>query len=149
MASAQTDDRPRALPTAERQGRMARAQTETGPLGRHSRTRLPGAEEMEDRTSLEDTGSLERETRVELLDDPRRRARVEMDQDEGAEAVVQRRIREAEARNREFSEVDHRQFHERIKQTEAAPDVSGRWSNSKLREAMIWREILGPPKSLE
>jgi hypothetical protein len=128
---------------------MARAQTEAGPLGRHSRIRLPEAEEMEDRTSLEDAGSLEREARVEVLDD-RRRPRVEVDHDEGAEAVVQRRIREAEARNREFSEVDYRQFHERIKeQAEAAPVVSRRWSNSKLREAIIWREILGPPKSLE
>jgi hypothetical protein len=142
-------ERPRALPSAERQGRMAKAQTDAGPLGRHGRTRLPGAEEMEDRTSLEEGGSLEVAGELEVLDQSQLRRRVEVDQDEGAEAVVERRIREAEARNTAFSEADHRKFHERIKPAEAAPVASRKRSIAQLREALIWREILGPPKSLE
>ena len=149
MASAQTDQRPRALPSAERQGRMARAQTEAGPLGRHSQTRLPSSEEFEERTSLEEGGSLEGAGRLEVLDEARLRTRQVEDQDEGAEAVVQRRIQEAEARNREFSEADHTKFHQRIQQAEAAPVASRKRSIAQLREAFIWREILGPPKSLE
>lgn len=150
MATPQADKRPRALPLTERTGRMARAQTDAGPLGRHGRTGLPGAEEVEERTSLEEGGSIEVEERFEVLDDTRLRTRVEVDQDEGAEAVVQRRIQEAAARNRELSDADHRKFHDRIKQTEAEPrPAAQKRSIAQLRQAFIWREILGPPKALE
>lgn len=141
--------RPRALPSTERKGRMARAMDEAGPLGRHSRTRLPAAEEMEDRESWEDGGSLEVPGRLENLDETRRRPRIEVDQDEGAEAIVQRRIKEAEARNTAFSAADHRKFHDKIKQTESKAAAGIGLTVPQLRQALVWKEILGPPKGLE
>lgn len=140
--------RPRQLPNTERIGRMKAAQDERGPLGRHSRTRLPASEEFEDRTSLEE-GSLEVEGRLENLDETRRREREVVDQDLGAEAVVERRIREAEARNASFSEKDHRSFHQKIARSDQVQGARGRFSSKQLRDAFVWREILGPPKSLE
>jgi len=116
-------------------------------MGRRARTQLPGAEEVEEVISLEG-GSLEVAESLENFDDLHRRRPV-VDHDEGAEAVVQRRIDAAEARNREHREVDHQAFHTRIREGEAAPGAAQRHSRSKLREAIIWREILGPPKGLE
>lgn len=141
--------RPRQLPSTERKGRMAKAMDEKGPLGRHSKTRLPSSEEFEDRTSLEDGGSIEVAGRLENLDDTRGR-RVEVDQDDDAEALVQRRIQQAELRNRSFSESDHRQFHDKIKQS-ASVEASKvpMPTTAQLRQAIVWREILGPPKALE
>lgn len=141
--------RPRALPASDRKGRMAKAMDEAGPLGRHSRVRLPSAEEMEDRESLEDAGALEVAARLEHLDPVPRDQRVEVDEDDGAEALVQRRIREAEARNTAFSAADHTRFHEKIKQTESKPAAGIGLTVTQLRQALVWKEILGPPKSLE
>jgi hypothetical protein len=77
-----------------------------------------------------------------------RRLREEIDQDDAAEAVVQRRIREAEARNRPHAVADHKAFDQRIRAEEAAgPRALPR--GEQLRQAMIWKEILGPPKALE
>ncbi len=140
--------RPRQLPSADRPGRPKDVQDERGPLGRHSRTRLPSAEEMEERESLE-SGSLEVAGRLENLDEARQRPRVEFDQDEGAEELVQRRIQQAEARNREFSAQDHRRFHEQLRQGEEPQTRKPILTTQQLRQAFVWREILGPPKSLE
>jgi hypothetical protein len=141
--------RPRALPSADRKGRMAKAMDEAGPLGRHSRVRLPSAEEIEDRESLEESGALVAAARLENLDPVPRHQRVEVDQDDGAEALVQRRIKEAEARNTAFSAADHARFHEKIKQTESTPAAGIGLTVTELRQALVWREILGPPKALE
>ena len=123
------------------------AQGDRGPMGRRGRTALPGAEEIEEVTSLEGD-SLEVTESLENFDEVHRRRPV-LDHDDDAEALVQRRIDAAEARNREHREVDHRAFHTRIREGEAAPGAAQRHSPSKLREAVIWREILGPPKGLE
>lgn len=129
----------RAQPTGE---------ADRGPLGRHSRTRLPSAEEVEERDSLEGI-SLEVEESLEIIDDrPARRQRAEVDSDDGAEEVVQRRIREAEARNRPLNAADHRRFDAEIRPTAAEAPKSGTGRN-RLHDAIVWREILGPPKSLE
>lgn len=142
-------DRPRQLQSSERRGRMAAGQDERGPLGRHSKTSLPVSEDFEDRSSLEDGGSIERAGRLENLDDSRRR-RVDVDQDDGTEALSQRRLQQAESRNRAFSETDHREFHDKIKQAESATAAKrAGLTPAQLRQAFIWREILGPPKSLE
>lgn len=122
-------------------------QDERGPMGRRGRMELASAEEVEERTSLEG-GSLEQPESLENFDDAHRHRPV-LDQDDDAEAVVQRRIEAAEARNREHREVDHRAFHARIRGGAAAPGAAQRYSPAKLREAVIWREILGPPKALE
>ena len=122
-----------------------------GPLGRHSRTRLPGAEEVEERTSLEGE-SLEVEESLEVIDDrPARRLRIEVDSDDRAEEVAQRRIREAEARNRPLNAADHRRFDAEIRPAAraAAAEPKKTAGRSRLKEALVWREILGPPKSLQ
>jgi hypothetical protein len=141
--------RPRALPSTDRKGRMAKAMDEAGPLGRHGRVRLPSAEEMEDRESLEESGALVAAARLEDLDPVPRHQRIEVDQDDGAEALVQRRIREAEARNTAFSAADHARFHEKIRQTESKPADGIGLTVTQLRQALVWKEILGPPKALE
>ncbi len=122
-------------------------QDERGPMGRQSRVRLPSAEEVEDRTSLEG-GSLEQPESLENFDDIHRRRPV-IARDDEAEAVVQRRIQAAEARNREHREVDHQAFHARIRQGDPTPGSPQRYSTARLREAVIWREIIGPPKAFE
>ena len=142
-------DRPRALPSADRKGRMAQAQGEAGPLGRHSRTRLPSAEEAEERESWEDRGSLEVPGRLENLDESRLRRRIEVDQDDGTEAIVQGRIKDAESRNTALSAADHRKFHDKIKPAESQPTAGIGLTVPQLRQAFVWKEILGPPKGLE
>jgi hypothetical protein len=148
--------RPSARPSAGdilRQQRMEAAArriqpqptNERGPLGRQSRTRLPAAEEVEERDSLEG-GSLEVEERIQNLDN---RTRVLVDQDEQAEALVQRRIDQASARNTEHRSTDHRRFDKKVR--EAVPDIAPviRYAPAQMRDAFIWRELLGPPKSME
>ena len=122
---------------------------ERGPLGRHSRTGLPSAEEVEENESLEGR-SLEIEESLEVVDDrPARRQRHEVDSDEGAEAVVQRRIQEAEARNRPLNAADHRRFDARVRSAEPVVESTPGIARSRLQNALVWREILGPPKSME
>ena len=104
---------------------------------------------MEDRESLEDRGSLEVAGRLENLDESRLRRRIEVDQDDGTEAIVQRRITEAESRNTALSAADHRQFHDKIKQAESKPAAGIGLTVPQLRQAFVWKEILGPPKGLE
>ena len=78
-----------------------------------------------------------------------RRERTEIDQDEAAEGVVQRRISEAEARNRPLSAADHQQFDARIRATPEAKASPRTLRAASLRQAIIWKEILGPPKAFE
>jgi hypothetical protein len=122
-------------------------QDDRGPMGRRGRARLPDAEEVEDLTSLEGA-SLEVPESLENFDEVHRR-RPMVDHDAEAEAIVQRRIDAARTRDREHREVDHQAFHARIRGDEPQPGKERRHSVNRLREAMVWREILGPPKGLE
>jgi hypothetical protein len=122
-------------------------QDDRGPLGRRGRARLPGAEEVEDQTSLEG-GSLEVPESLENFDEVHRRRPV-VDHDAEAESIVQRRIEAAQARDREHREVDHQSFHARIRGDQPKPGTDRRHNIGRLREAVVWREILGPPKGLE
>ncbi len=157
----QEKEQPRLAPAPRKQSPPARkaappqrraqpmGDDDRGPLGRHSRTRLPSAEEVEERESLEGR-SLEVEESLEVIDDrPARRQRVEVDSDDSAEEVVQRRIREAEARNRPLNAADHRRFDAEIRPAAAAPAPKPGTGRSRLHDAIVWREILGPPKSLQ
>lgn len=125
-------------------------QDERGPLGRTARARLPSAEEVEERTSLEEAGAGREAGSLEPRKvDPSRRRRAIVDRDDAGAAVVQRRLDEAEARNRPHAAVDHRAFDERIRAGEAQQAVAKRFDGDRLKQAVIWREILGPPKALE
>jgi hypothetical protein len=144
-----------------RQGRMASPRrlpppaTPGGPMGRPGSRKLQSHEEVEERESLEGA-SLEVEESLEVLDDTRFRPLSTLDHDDEAEAVVQARIKAAEQRNRAHTAKDHREFHDQLAQDEigaapaaakAATAAQARAAN--LRKALIWREILGPPKGLE
>ena len=109
---------------------------------RLERTRRPEAEEVEERESLEvepETVSLEREVR--------RAERTRVDQDEGAERIETRRIASAAARGGALTRADHAAFDERIKAQPADQTAVRRFNPAQLRDAMVWREILGPPRS--
>jgi hypothetical protein len=103
----------------------------------------PGAEEVEERESLEVVA------RVESRDpEIHRAARREVDYDDEAEAVVVRRIRAAEVRDRALNREDHQAFDRRIRAE--VPDATrvARPRLTALRQAIVWREILGPPVAL-
>lgn len=76
-----------------------------------------------------------------------RPARVKYDQDSGAEELVRRRIAAADARSRALTKADHTSFDARIRQEPADHTAVGRYTPAQLRDAIVWREILGPPVS--
>jgi hypothetical protein len=104
----------------------------------------PAAEEedIEERDSLE-----EPERVVSLETGVERRQRAEYDQDTEAEAIVRRRIDAARARDRALSRADHTAFDARIRQEPADHTAVRRYTPAQLRDAVVWREILGPPVS--
>ena len=71
-----------------------------------------------------------------------------MDYDDAAEAVVRRRIEAARRRDRALTKADHEAFDARIRQEPADHTaVARRFTPAQLRDAIVWREILGPPVS--
>lgn len=76
----------------------------------------------------------------------REEAMIVVDRDDEAEKVVRRRIDAAAARNGEWQESDHRRFDAKIRAV--APTAPVARSRFPLRQAMIWREVLGPPVGL-
>jgi hypothetical protein len=100
-------------------------------------------EEIEERSSLE----MEPEV-VSLETTARREPRRRVDQDEGAEEIEARRISAAAARDKATTKVDHAAFDQRIRQEVADKTATG-YTTRQLREAVVWREILGPPVSLK
>ena len=99
-------------------------------------------EDVEERDSLE-----EPEQVVSLETEVPRRQRAEYDQDSGAEAIVQRRIEAARARDRALSKADHKAFDAKVRQEVADHTAVRRYTPEQLRDAVVWREILGPPVS--
>jgi hypothetical protein len=114
-----------------------------GPLGRAPDRPIPSAEEQEERESLE-VAPVARS----LGTDPTRSTRVPVDQDDEAERVAARRIAEAEGRTRALTKADHLAFDQRIRQEPADKTATRGDSLRRIREAVVWREILGPPVSL-
>jgi hypothetical protein len=103
---------------------------------------LPDDEDVEERGSLEvPERVVSMETEVE------RPARVTYDQDSGAEDLVRRRIAAAEARSGALTKVDHKTFDTRIRQEPADHTAVRRYTTAQLRNAIVWREILGRPVS--
>jgi hypothetical protein len=99
-------------------------------------------EDVEERDSLENP-----ERVVSLETDVPRRVRAEYDQDTEAEAIVQRRIEAARARDRALGKADHKAFDAKIRQQVADHTAVRRYTSAQLRDAVVWREILGPPVS--
>lgn len=148
------DPRPVAKPLPARRPSPSKrpqvVQDERGPLGRHSQGRLASAEEVEELATFDEGRSLEDTESVEGFDPDRsRRTRVRVDTDEQAEAVIQKRLKAVQARNQPHRDADHRAFDQQIRAegTPAAPAL--RFTKEQLKQAFVWREILGPPKGLE
>jgi hypothetical protein len=75
------------------------------------------------------------------------------DQDAEAERLVQQRIREAEAQGGEITDEDYAKFEQKVRQDAAAPKAAherrrSAYTPQQLRDAFVWREILGPPAAL-
>jgi len=113
-----------------------------GPVGRPAGRPLPPAEEVEEREVLEvapEVESLERE--------PRRAQRARVDQDDEAEQVIARRAASAAARLGGQTAADHRKFDQQIRRQPANHTATRGLTAQQLRDAIVWREILGPPVS--
>ena len=120
-----------------------RALEDAGAQGRPARTPRPSYEQVEEGRSLE----VESEARS-LESVVPRPARREVDQDDEAEQIAARRIKAAAARDTAQSPVDHVAFDERIRQQPAEHTAVRTYTTQQLRDAMVWREILGRPVSL-
>jgi hypothetical protein len=104
---------------------------------------LPSAEEVEERQSLETDPQI-----VSLEGEVRRESRPRIDLDDEAEQIEARRIAAAASRDRESSKKDHAAFDQRIRQEPADHTATQGYTAKQLRDAVVWREILGPPVSL-
>jgi hypothetical protein len=102
----------------------------------------PEQEEIEERESLEFEPEI-----VSLETEVRRQPRLRVDQDHDAEQIEVRRISAAAARDKATTKADHREFDQRIHQEPADKTAVG-YTARQLRDAVVWREILGPPVSL-
>jgi hypothetical protein len=101
------------------------------------------------RESPEETSSLEVEPEVRSLEEEvRREARRRVDQDEGAADIETRRIQAAAARDHAQTGADHVAFHKQISQEPADHTATRAYTTQQLRDAVVWREILGPPVGL-
>jgi hypothetical protein len=98
---------------------------------------------------IEERASLETEPEVRSLEgDVRRAQRKRVDQDDEAEQIEARRIAAAAARDATRTRADRTTFDERIRQEPADHTATtSRYTAQQLRDAMVWREILGPPVS--
>jgi hypothetical protein len=99
-------------------------------------------EEVEERESLERPEQV-----VSLETGAERGPRAVYDQDTGAEAIVQRRIESARARDRALGKADHTAFDARVRQEVPDHTAVRRYTPAQLRHAIVWREILGRPVS--
>jgi hypothetical protein len=97
---------------------------------------------------FEDTRSLETEPEIVSLEhEVRREARVRVDRDDEAGEFETRRIQAAAARDHARTRADHAAFDQRIRQEPAEHTATRGYTAQQLRDAIVWREILGPPVS--
>jgi hypothetical protein len=109
---------------------------------RETEAQYVGDEVVEERQSLE----VEPEIRS-LEEGVRREARKRIDQDDEAEHIELRRIQAAAARDATRTRADHADLDQRIRQEAADHTATRGYTAQQLRDAVVWREILGPPVS--
>lgn len=143
---------PRAPATMEELLREMQGQLEVDdaeerlPTEANEPVRLP-VPRAEPAWDVEERESLEVEAQVYVRPDMVRAERVVVDQDDAALGVANRRIVAAEARNRAWSPEDHRTFDARIRSVAPARGVDSSRA-AALRQAIVWREVLGKPIAL-
>ena len=69
------------------------------------------------------------------------------DRRSSTEALIARRLRAAEARTTGRSDSDHVVFHDSIRKEKKVEPTKESFPVSNMRRAIVWREILGPPKA--
>ncbi len=129
---------------------LGRTLDQAGQQGKRPTVRtLPPTRPQLPRKPAEKTGSLAPTSEGQSLEfDPARSEPIVLDLDDEAERVVEQRRAAAEANLRPLSDSDHRVFEEHIRQEPADQTVARGYTLRQLREAVVWREILGPPVSL-
>ena len=130
------------LESVLRDFQRALEEAESGPLGRQASLPLPEEEDIEERASLESEPTV-----VSLEEEVRRPIRQQFTQDEDAESLVARRITAATIRDAPRTRADHTEFDERIRKEPADQTATRGYTMQQLRDAVIWREILGSPVS--
>jgi len=122
---------------------LQRSLEDAAQTGRSTRIPLPPEEEVEDRESLEV------EPEVESLEGQvHREVRQRVDRDEEVGDIEGRRVKAAAARDSSRTKADHAAFDQRIRQEVADRTATRAYTAQQLRDAIVWREILGPPVSL-
>jgi hypothetical protein len=122
---------------------VQRALEEASEQGRPPVTSRPRYEEAGEGRSLEvEPEVVSRETGFG------RQARRRVDHDDEAEQIESRRIKAAAARDVARSPADRSTFDQRIRQEPAEHTATRGYTPKQLRDAIVWREILGPPVSL-
>jgi hypothetical protein len=142
---------PRVTDATQREGsrlelmlrQFERALEEVEQAGRPAGMSLPQEEEVEDRRSLETEPEI-----TSLEGEVRREVRQRVDQDDEAEQIEVRRIKAAAARDAARSKSDHAEFDQRIRQEPADHTATRAYTTQQLRDAVVWREVLGPPVSM-
>ena len=84
---------------------------------------------------------------ISLEETDRRSERHRVDQDDEAEQIVARRIQAAAERETAQAAADHPAFDQRIRQEPAEHTAVRTYTPKQLRDAVVWREILGRPVS--
>ncbi len=108
----------------------------------------PEGMELPDDKDVEERESLETEPEVVSLEQEVRRApRQAYTQDQDAERLVRKRITTAAARDTARSRAEHLEFDRQIRQEPADHTAVTGYTAKQLRDAIVWREILGPPVS--
>jgi hypothetical protein len=117
--------------------------TNRGPMGRQASVPLTGAEEVEERQSLE----VEPDLRTLEIERPRRDREV-VDEASTADALLRRRAVEE---SRPLTAVGHRRFDQRIRELPApnAEEQARAARLQRLRNAIVLNEVLGKPKGLQ
>jgi hypothetical protein len=114
-----------------------------GPSGRAPDRPLPSADEVEERGSLEGIPTVR-----SLESTPARRAQAVVNRDDEAERVVAGRIAAAEANAAPLTAAEFKAFETRVRQEPADKTATRAYTVARLRQAVVWREILGPPVAL-
>jgi hypothetical protein len=117
-------------------------ESQAGPAGRRAPVPLRPPEAVKDAERPEVSAEAE-----SLETDARRPERATVDQDEQAEQVIARRAASAAARSGPLTRADHQAFDRQIRQEPADHTAVRGPTPQQLRDAVIWREILGPPVS--
>lgn len=125
---------------------------EGGPAATNGRRAATSGEFEDAEWQEEEVTSLETVPQVVSLEtDVVEAVPIDRDYDDGAHEIVRQRRADAESRNRAWRPADHTAFDARIRAVQPPPvpvidaAFTARLSTSQLRNAIVWKEILGPP----